>query len=334
MTYTIKDVAKKANVSIATVSRIVNNQTGYSEKTKKKVLQAIEELGYHPNAIARGLINKRTHTIGVLFPELSSMLVTDILNGVENAAHEAGSSVIVCHTKSKTMNYLRLLNEKRIDGIIFTSEILTNEYYEYIKKMNVPLVLLATESYAHPVPYVKVSDTHAAYSATQYLIKHGHNQIGMISGNKNDKVAGYLRITGFKNALNDYNIPFTEDQIAYCKGFRYQDGIDGLEMLIKKSPNLTAVFAASDEMAIGAIFKAYKLGIKVPEELSIIGYDNLKMAAMSIPPLTSVAQPLYEMGEMAVKMIFNMLENNQAVESRIMPHQIVDRESVIKRETN
>lgn len=115
MTNTIKDVAKKANVSIATVSRILNDQGGYSEKTKFKVLKVIEELGYQPNAVARGLINKRTHTIGVLFPKLSSSLVTDLLDGIEKAANDNGSSVIVCHTESngeKTMKYLQLLIEK------------------------------------------------------------------------------------------------------------------------------------------------------------------------------------------------------------------------------
>ncbi|PLR67618.1 MULTISPECIES: LacI family DNA-binding transcriptional regulator [Bacillaceae] len=335
MTYTIKDVAKKANVSIATVSRILNNQKGYSEKTKRKVLEAIEELDYHPNAIARGLINKKTSTIGVLFPALSSMLVTELLAGIEKAAHLHGSSVIVCHTESngsKTMKYLQLLNEKRVDGIIFTSEVLKEEYYEFIQKMNIPLVLLSTESRAYSVPYVKVDDRHAAYSATQYLIKNGHTRIGMISGNRNDLIAGKPRIEGFKNALMDHGLPIQDSQIVYSEGFTFADGMDGLKKLRNQAPGVTAVFTASDEIAFGAISAAFQMGVKIPEDLSIIGYDNLKIAEMSIPPLTSLAQPFYEMGEKAARMIFDMMNGDQLVESRIMPHSIKERSSVLKKE--
>ncbi|WP_191562570.1 LacI family DNA-binding transcriptional regulator [Metabacillus idriensis] len=335
MTYTIKDVAKKANVSIATVSRILNNQKGYSEKTKRKVLEAIEELDYHPNAIARGLINKKTSTIGVLFPALSSMLVTELLAGIEKAAHLHGSSVIVCHTESngsKTMKYLQLLNEKRVDGIIFTSEVLKEEYYEFIQKMNIPLVLLSTESRAYSVPYVKVDDRHAAYSATQYLIKNGHTRIGMISGNRNDLIAGKTRIEGFKNALMDHGLPIQDSQIVYSEGFTFADGMEGLKKLRNQAPGVTAVFTASDEIAFGAISAAFQMGVKIPEDLSIIGYDNLKIAEMSIPPLTSLAQPFYEMGEKAARMIFDMMNGDQLVESRIMPHSIKERSSVLKKE--
>jgi LacI family transcriptional regulator len=327
-------VAKRANVSIATVSRIVNNQTGYSEKTKKKVLEAIEELGYQPNAVARGLINRRTHTIGVLFPKLSSTFVTDLLSGIEKATHEAGSSLIVCHTESngeKTMKYLQLLNEKRIDGIIFTSAPLIDEYYQYISKMNVPLVLLSTESYAYNVPYVKVNDRHAAYTATQYLIKQGHKDIGMISGNKDDLIAGRPRIDGFISALQDHNLPYDEQKIVTNQGFSFSDGLGSLKTLLDQSPDITAIFAASDELAMGAISAAYQLGIKVPDELSIIGYDNLSIAEMAIPPLTSVAQPLTEMGEVAANMLFEILNHDKVVESRIMPHQIKERNSVKER---
>lgn len=331
MSYTIKDVAKKANVSIATVSRILNNKPGYSKKTKEKVLQVIEELGYHPNAVARGLINKRTHTIGVLFPALSSTLVTDLLSGIEKAASAQGSSVIVCHTESngeKTMKYLNLLNEKRIDGIIFTSAPLKDEYYQYIEKMKVPMVLLATESFNHLIPYVKVNDYHAAYTATQYLIQKGHTKIGMISGNKDDMISGKPRIDGFIQVLKDHNISLNEENIIYSEAFSFQDGVIGLKSLLSRNPEITAIFAASDEIAIGALSSAYQLGIKVPEELSIIGYDNLNLAEMSIPPLTTLGQPLVEMGEVAGNMLLKMLETGEMVESQIMNHKVIERMSV------
>ncbi|PAE26596.1 LacI family DNA-binding transcriptional regulator [Bacillus sp. 7894-2] len=334
MSYTIKDVAKKANVSIATVSRILNGQGGYSEKTKSKVLKVIEELGYQPNAVARGLINKRTHTIGVLFPKLSSSLVTDLLDGIEKAANDNGSSVIVCHTESngeKTMKYLQLLIEKRVDGIIFASEILKDEYYQFVTKTRMPMILLSTESYAYPVPFVKVNDFHAAYAAAKYLIEKGHTRIGMISGNKDDIIAGIPRIEGFKKALSDHNIPLDSENIVFSRGFTFPYGVEGLKRLVKQFPDVTAIFAASDEMAIGALSAAYQMGINIPDDISVIGYDNLNLAEMSTPPLTTVGQPLAKMGEAAAEMLFSILETGDTPESRIMPHKIIERMSVKER---
>ncbi|MGD6878176.1 LacI family DNA-binding transcriptional regulator [Bacillus infantis] len=334
MSYTIKDVAKKANVSIATVSRILNDQPGYSEKTKIKVMQVIEQLGYQPNAVARGLINKRTHTIGVLFPKLSSTLATDLLDGIEKAANENGSSVIVCHTESngeKTMNYLQLLIEKRVDGIIFASEILKDEYYQYVKKAKMPIVLLSTESYIFPVPYVKVNDFSAAYSAAKYLIDKGHSLIGMISGNKADIVAGKPRIDGFQRALIDHGLPCEDKNIVNSRAFGFQDGLVGLRKMLGQFPEATAIFAASDEIAMGILSAAFELGIKVPEELSVIGYDNLSLAEMTIPPLTTIGQPLVKMGEMSAQMLFDILKTGETPESRIVPHKVIERLSVKER---
>lgn len=331
MSYTIKDVARKANVSIATVSRILNGQTGYSEKTKSRVLEVIAELGYQPNAIARGLISKRTHTLGVLFPKLSSSLVTDFLDGIEKAANDHGSSVIVCHTESngvKTMRYLQLLVEKRVDGIIFASEILKEEYYEYLKKTKMPTILLSSKSSVYPVPSVKVDDFQAAYSAAKYLIEKGHKKIGMISGNNEDIIAGKPRIDGFQKALTDYAIQLDHRNIVFGQGFNFHDGLECFKKLIDQFSDVTAIFAASDEVAMGALSSAYKLGVKVPEEISIIGYDNLSLAEMTIPPLTTVGQPLAEMGETAAKMLFHMLETGEVPDSRIMPHKIIKRSSV------
>jgi LacI family transcriptional regulator len=331
MSYTIKDVARKANVSIATVSRVLNNQGGYSPKTKEKVLAAIKELGYQPNALARGLINKRTKTIGILFPEVSNMFASKILHGVENVVNEQGSSVIVCNTASngeKTMKYLQVLHEKRIDGVIFVSEVITDEYYKMLESMNIPIVLISTESYRYSLPYVKVNDRHAAYTATEYLIQKGHRKIGMISGNKNDMIAGQPRIDGYKEALLHNGIDIKENYIVSCKGFGFKDGFYILPRLLHQAPDITAIFAASDEMAMGVISAAYKLGIKIPNDISIIGYDNLPLAELAIPPLTTVAQPLEEMGEMAASMLFEMMDTGRTVESRIMPHQIIERETV------
>ncbi|TMW72297.1 LacI family DNA-binding transcriptional regulator [Alteribacter natronophilus] len=328
---TIKDVAKKANVSIATVSRILNNKEGFTEETRKKVMKTIEELGYHPNAVARGLISKRTNTIGVLVPRISSMLVSDMVTGIENVAHEAGTSVIVCHTESngqKTMQYLHLLKEKQVDGIIFTSEVLLKDYYEFISRFNIPLVLLSTESINFQVPSVKVDDRLASYDAVEYLIGMGHRKIGMLSGNKKDMIAGMPRVEGFKMALETNGVEVEESLIEYGRGFSYEDGASGFERLFKRHSDLTAVFAASDEMALGMISKAHRMGISVPEQVSVVGFDNIAVSEMCIPALTTIAQPVQEMSERAARMMLDMINLNANVQSSAYPHRIVERESV------
>ena len=328
---TINDVAKQSGVSTATVSRIINGQSGYTEETREKVLEIIQEMGYKPNAIARGLVNKRTNTIGVLLPSLSSRLSSALLKGIENSAHQLDYSVIICDTESdgkRTIEYLDVLSEKQIDGIIITSEWLKDLYEEAIVKMKIPVVLVLTASSHLQIPYIKVDDYQASYQATEYLIGKGHKEIGMISGSKTDKLAGLPRIEGYKQALTDNSLTISENRIAYGD-FAYRSGMRCMEELMKKAPEITAVFAASDEMAVGALSCAYKKGVKVPDDLSIIGYDDTQDAEMAIPPLTTIHQPIYEMGKKAVEMLLN---TKGTVESVIMPHHIVERDSVIRME--
>lgn len=324
---TIKDVAKKAGVSIATVSRILNGLPGYTMATRQTVLDVIQEIGYRPNAIARGLVNKHTNTIGVLLPSISSRLASALLNGIENAAHKLDYSTIICNTErdgKRTLEYLNVLSEKQVDGIIVTSEWLRDAYEEALVAMKIPVILVLTVSSHLPIPHIKLDDKLAAYQATEYLIDHGHTKIGMISGARDDKLAGLPRIEGYKQALSDNSLMISEDRIAYGD-FAYKSGIGCMEELFQRFPDITAVFAASDEMAVGASSCAYRKGIKIPDELSVIGYDDTQDAEMAIPPLTTVSQPVYEMGQRAVGMLFG---DSETTESVIMPHRIVERDSV------
>lgn len=332
MNPTIKDVAKHARVSTATVSRIINNHPhGYSEETRQRVLQAIEALNYQPNALARGLVSNRTSTIGVLLPDVSKLFASEILNGIEDVANTLDHSVIVCNTDSngsRTMKYLRVLKEKRVDGIIFVSEVLTDLYYQTLKEMRIPTLLVSTMSEKFQVPYVKVDDEQAAYGGTQYLIDCGHRHIALLSGSISDPIAGKPRVDGYRRALQDNNIPVNEDYIFYGKDFGNVTGYKSLDDIIK-IPEITAVFAVSDELAAGILSRAYQLGIKVPDELSVLGYDNTKVAEIVIPPLTVVGQPLYEMGKLASEMLFEMIAGKR-ISSQIMPFEIVERYSVKK----
>lgn len=329
---TIEDVAKLADTSIATVSRVMNNKSGYSKKTKKRVIEAIESLGYESNAIARSLKRNKTNTIGVLVPNVSSMLSHEILNGIENYASSHNYSVLTSYSYSepeKVMRSLKTFQEQRIDGLIFVSDILRESYYNYIVKMDIPMVMAANEDDRYPISFVKVDDFKAVHDAVSYLIEMGHEEIGMISGHPDEPIAGKVRIEAYKRALDDANIEIDEKKIIYRNDFNFKSGREILEELVSKHPNMTAVFAASDELAVGALNKANELNIKIPEELSLIAYDDTPISTMVWPALTTVSQPLEEIGYEATKELVKKIEEDKNTELHYyIPHKIVKRDSV------
>lgn len=332
---TIRDVARLAETSIATVSRVLNNQEGYSEETRKKVLEACEKLGYESNAIARSLKKMKTRTIGIVFPNISSMLTHEFLNGIEEVAHERDYSVIVSYSYSdseRMLKSLKTFQEKRVDGIIFASEDLKEKYYDYIKRMRIPLVLLSTSSDSYDVPYVKVDDYKAAYAAVKHLIDHGHSEIGLLAGSKDDIVTGIPRFEGFKQALIDHKLEYEPRKVAYGKDYSFEDGREQFPQLLEQYPEMTAVFAMSDSIAVGAISKAHELKVAIPDQVSIIGFDNIIISEMVTPSLTTVAQPLVRMGAEAANLLFKLI-NKSEIDNKHMklPFEIIQRNSVTKR---
>lgn len=327
MAVKISDVAKRAGVSTATVSRIINNLPGYSEKTRIKVQRAIDELGYKPNALARGLMTSRTHTIGVLMPCLSSRFSFKLLKGIEKVAHARGYSIIVCNTDRNgecTMEYLRILSEKRVDGILFISEWMERAYGEFLEGLKIPVALVATETEEFPFPSVKTDDFQASRGAVRHLIQRGHRRIGLITGRPEDKIAGLPRIRGYREALAEAGLEADEALIAYGD-FHYESGIAAMDTLLDGGGGLTAVFCTSDEMALGALTALRRRGIAVPGEISVMGYDDTQDAEMAFPTLTTVHQPIEEMGERAM----DLLLSRAGEESVILRYGITERDSVV-----
>jgi LacI family transcriptional regulator len=311
----------------------LNNQVGYSEKTKEKVLRVIQELNYTPNAIARGLASNSSSTIGVLVPYIPTNIVSTILKGLETSAGDEGYSIIISNTGldgERTAKCLDLMCEKRVDGIIIVSEPIQDEYYKIIENMKIPAMLVSTRSYKYDIPFVKVDDKKAAYDAVQYLINNNHRNIAMISGGENDLIAGKPRLEGYINALVENNININKNLIKYGD-FSYSSGKHCMEELISKGKKkFTAVFAASDDMAIGALKVAYQNNIRVPKEISIMGYDNSQIAEMVTPSLTVISQPFERMGKMAARNLIKIIEKNIIVNNTIVEHKIIERESVEK----
>jgi len=312
---TIKDVAKKAKVSTATVSRIVNKLDGYSDETRERVLSTISALGYRRNAVARGLVRRSVNTVGVL------------LQGIETRAHLLGHSVIVCNTSSdgeRTIEYLDVLGERRVDGILFTSERVKPAYARAFKELAIPVVLVSSFSRDYPLPYVKVDDEAAARDMTRYLIDKGHRRIALITGSEKDSIAGAPRIRGFRRAMKEAGLPVPEGWVVQGD-FHYKSGYRAMGELLERARGMTAVFATSDEMALGALSCSFSAGLRVPADLSVVGYDDTLDAEMAIPPLTTVHQPIREMGERATAILLGSEEERRSV---ILPHAIVERGSV------
>ncbi|QEN03918.1 LacI family transcriptional regulator [Thiospirochaeta perfilievii] len=324
---TIKDVAKLANVSIATVSRVLNNLDGYSKKTKDKVEKAIKELNYEPNAIARGLVSKNSRTIGILLPYMHGRFSVDLLRGIDKYTHENNYSVVICNTDNngiRTMEYIKLLGEKQVEGIIFASAEVKKEYEEELLKLNIPTILVSTNGISNKLPSINIDNYQAAYYATLELIKKGHKDICMISGQKDNKESGIPREAGFKQALLDNGLEVS-DQKIYYGDFTFESGISGITKLKKDNPNMTAIFTASDLMALGVLQYAYQKRLIIPHELAVIGFDDSEDAKMSVPPLTTIHQPIEEMGILAAQML---IDKSIVFEDKILKHSVTIRNTI------
>ncbi|WP_158738252.1 LacI family DNA-binding transcriptional regulator [Alteribacillus sp. YIM 98480] len=332
MKITIRDVARLSDVSISTVSRVLNSPGSVKKDKREKVLQTIKELNYHPNALARGLINKRTHSIGVLITDVSNPFVSEVIRGMEEAAHKMGSNLIICNTdqnKEKMIEYLRVLKEKQVDGFVFTSEPVSEEYHEIFQELGLPVVLAATHSLEYDLPSVKVDDEQAVFDAVDFLIKKGHTQIGMISGPTWDPISGTPRLFAFKSAMREKFSRTDFETIVEYGSFTFDSGYTAMKKLHEKNQTITTVFCASDEMALGAMSYLYEKRISVPDDVSVMGFDNTKIAKMCIPKLTTVAQPMYEIGYESVTALEQTLEDGQASQLRkYLTHEIIERESV------
>lgn len=328
MNVTIKDVAKRANVSTATVSRVINKLPVHKKETEENVLKVIKDLGYSPNILARNLVGKKVNTIGVLMPNLSSVVAAEILKGVEEAAHENNHSIIVCNTDRRglrTMEYLNVLKSKQVDGLIIVSEKINKEYVDMINVSNLQAVLISTY-YDESMTYIKVDDEKAAYDAVNYLIYKGHINIAMIAGSDKDQITGVARVNGYLRALKENKLTFKKENLMYGN-FRFDSGKSCFEKLMENSPEITAVFCASDHMAMGVLSKAYELGIRVPDEISLIGFDGTDLSSMTIPPLTTVDQHFYDMGYQGLNMLLQKV-NGFDVKSCYLMHKILERETV------
>lgn len=332
MAASIKDVAREAGVSIATVSRVLNDVDVVNEETKKKVQEAIKKLGYRPNIVARSLKTQKSRTIGIIIPDISNQFYPEIVRGGEDVANIYDYNIMLCNTDldpDKEMEYLKVLKEKMVDGVIYMSNSLENEMIELIKDLQLPVVLVETTDRENTFPSVTIDNDKAAFDATTYLIKRGNKKIAYIGMHEDAVNAAAYRFSGYREALLKHGIEFKEELCSFG-GLKAHDGYDGVNMILKNS-EIDALFCASDEIAMGAINALRDNGKKVPEEVEVMGFDDIYSASIFYPKLTTVAQPMYDMGSVAMRMLIKNINKAELVQEHfVLPHQIVERDSCKK----
>jgi len=309
---TIKDVAKKAGVSIATVSRIVNDASEhYNEKTKKRIVQIIEKLNYQPNAVARSLRRRKTCTIGFVVPGLQPFFA-EVLEGVQSVAREKGYSIVLCNTDydpKQEEAYVANLLEGRVDGVIFTSGVMQDEHILRLKEEGIPIVLIEKFMQSSDIPAVVIDNLSAAKKGVKHLLSLGHRKIGYISAPL-ELVPLRERFEGYKRALLESQVPYDSSVVYIEKTIKKEDlrsGYKIMKKILQQGNFPRAFFIVSDTLAIGAIKAIKDFGMKVPDDIAIVGFDDIDIASFSDPPLTTMVQPKHQMGVKGMEMLIKAM---------------------------
>lgn len=329
----LKDVALLAGVGLGTASRVINGSNNVKPSTKQRVETAIRELNYYPNNIARSLKINTTKSVGILLTDLKNGFDTEIVRGIEIIAEKEAYSLFLTNTNKEKTKMLRCIQhfvEKNVDGIIIIGGEITEDFYTDIREFDIPLITVSCEISVIPqgrYASISIDNEKAAYEAVEFLIKKGHTKIAMISGEKNEANAGIPRINGYKRALSAYHLPILKHYIAEGN-YTFESGYYAAQVLLSSKELPTAIFAASDSMAIGAQKAILENGYSIPEKISIFGFDGMDFTAYVYPALSTVMQPRYEMGKLAMRTLLHLIKNIPISNSRIiLPHQLVIRNS-------
>ncbi|TKJ47524.1 LacI family transcriptional regulator [Candidatus Aerophobetes bacterium Ae_b3a] len=328
---TLRDIAKKADVSATTVSRALNNKPDVSSKTKDKILRIAKNLGYTSNLLAKSLRSRKSKTIGVVLTDISNPFFAAIAKGIESAAHKRGYSIILCNTDEKyekEEEALQVLVEKRVDGLLITP--VQKEYQDIlrIKERRIPLVSIARHFDTIETDSVVSDDVLGGFLATEYLIKKGHKRILYISGPLHVSSASE-RLKGYKRALKKYKIPFKEKLV---RGYTAKMGkaYTLTRRILKEKLDFTAIFTFSDFLALGVMKAIREEKLKIPDDVAIVGYDDIEFASALEIPLTTVHMPKYRLGTEGTNMLIDEIEGRS---THRKPQKLVFKPELIARKS-
>jgi LacI family transcriptional regulator len=313
---TIKDIARVAGVSHTTVSRALNDKSRIRNETKEKILSVARELNYHPNFIARSLVMRRTKTLGLVITTISNPFYIELAQGIEVTARGLGYNIILCSTHrdlSAEKQYIDTLRSKGVDGIIFTSAHMEDPNIVALAEEAFPIVLVNRRTY-HPmvkekVDYVGVDNIMGGFLAVEHLIRLGHRRIGVIGGSQESSV-GLERLEGGKKALKDYHLEQRDDY--FLEGdFLKESGYRGGKRFLQMGERPTAIFATNDYMALGAYQAIAEEGLRIPEDVALVGFNDIEFTGLKGIELTTIGQKKFEMGAIALKTLVEKIERGE-----------------------
>ena len=327
---TMADVAREAHVSVATVSRLLNNQGTVSPDTAKRVYAAIAKLSYEPNILARNFRRNESRVMLILSPNVTNPYYAHILSGIGDAATKLGYSALICNTEDdpvREREALEMLKRRRADGaILMASNIGCQWLLEYAN--HYPLVQCSEYDPQVDIPHVSIDNYLATQQAMEYLISLGHRRIAIISS-ENEYISTSLRLQSYKDTLEKHSITPREDYIRYAsRDYSFKSGKLKAKELLSVTPRPTALFCISDTLALGAIISAKELGYRVPEDVTVVGFDDVEHTTMFHPYITTIAQPCYELGRQSVHLLYaEMTQGKEIPHQLILEHKLIIRES-------
>jgi DNA-binding LacI/PurR family transcriptional regulator len=325
MAVSIKDIAKEANVAPSTVSRALNNHPRISDKTKKQIRTLATEMEYVPSTIARDLVGQHSATIGVAISDFLNAFYSDIVASIEDVAVANNYQVFVSsfyRDKQRELELFNIFYERRFAGIIVSGSLVDNEYLSLPHSDSMPVVLINCPNYPFSVSTDKVL---GARLAVEYLVELGHHRIAFIRQGF-DSESGRLRLKSFRETLNKYGLTVDERYIIAGDEW-FTGGVRAVAQLLALAEPPTAVFCFNDMTAIGVINALQQKGYKVPQDLSVIGFDDLDIAYFYRPSLTTVRQPIYEIGRSAAKMLYSLIQSQENIQTQVLEPELVIRES-------
>ncbi|MEH7335003.1 LacI family DNA-binding transcriptional regulator [Neobacillus drentensis] len=335
MAVTIRDVAKLADVAPSTVSRVIANHSRISEATKRKVKKAMEQLGYHPNQNARSLASQSTQTIGLVMPSSGDVVFQNpffsmVLQGISEGSHKNKYAMYLTTGKSDVETFeavIRMVQGKRVDGLILLNSKVEDKLISYLRRRDFPFVVIGKPfKDAEEITHVDNDNVRAMREATEYLIDYGHRKIAFIGGSL-ELMVTVDRLDGYKQALNKANIPIKNEYILHGEFLR-EGGQEAVSELMALEQRPTSLVVVDDLMALGVLSTLDELGVKVPEEISVVSFNNVLLSEMSKPPLTSMDINIFDLGYQATRSLIEIIENRAEPTKRIIiPHKLVERQS-------
>jgi LacI family transcriptional regulator len=316
---TIREVAQRAGVSYATVSHVINKTRFVSDETRTRVLSAMSELNYRPNALARSLRIGETHTIGLILPDSANPFFAEIARSIEDMAFKLGYSVILCNTERDTQReqlYVDVLSKRQVDGIIFVATGDQVDSLNSLIEQDMPVVLIDRDLPNIEIDAVLTDNQRGGYLATRHLIARNHRRIACVAGPSHITPSAE-RVTGYAQALAEASIPYDET-LVQDGDYHPASGQQVTAQLLSLASPPTAIFALNDLMAMGALRAAAEAGLRVPEDLAVIGYDDIEFASFTNPPLSTIAQPKEEVGSKATEILVNRISEKNGFHRRLV----------------